>query len=168
MSEMTPQSQRIPPEGYAQRTIQVDGVAMTFTFYMGFASRVSYTPKGGAEIVVYEQEGVFHVPGGGGPLAQSTMWITGGPDELDVELEVNDGPRNPPEYRGPIESFQVTTRRGGGGGSNPRVRPVKGGNSVSSVQVQLRGESDSVRPHMPADGGTTDVKNDSATCPPHC
>ena len=169
MSEMTPQSQQAVPDGYAQRTIQVNGIDMTFTFYMGFASRVSYTPKGGSEILVYQQEGTFRVPGGGGPAAQSTMWITGGPDSLDVVLEINDGPRNPPEYKGTIEDFHVTTKKAGGGGQgNDKVRVLKGDKQVTKIDVQPRGSSGSVRPHMPEDGGTTGVTNHAATCPPVC
>jgi hypothetical protein len=168
MSEITPVPAHAVPDGYAQRTIQVQGVPMTFTFYKGFASRVSYTPQGGAEIPVYQQEGVFKVPGGGGPAASSKMWISGGPDALDVELEIDDSPRPAPNYDGPIESFDVTTRRGGGGASNPRVRPIKGQHHVTAVQVQLKRADASVRPHMPADGGTTTVVNTAQCCPPTC
>jgi len=168
MSEMTPQSQSAVPEGYIRKTIPVDGVDMSFTFYEGFASSVSYTPRGGRPIPVYQQEGVFHVPGGGAPASQCTMWITGGPDNLNVELEINDGPRTPPDYKGPIESFEVVTRPNGGGASNPRVRPIKGGNQVAAIHVQMKGESGGVRPHMPEGGGSTTVTNDSKTCPPIC
>jgi hypothetical protein len=168
MSEITPLSQRAVPDGYTQRTIQVNGVSMTFTFYMGFASRVSYTPQGAAEILVYQQAGTFHVPGGVGPAAESKMWITGGPDDLDVELEIDDTPRPAPNYNGPIESFDVTTKRGGGSATNPRVKPVKGQHHVTNIQVQLKGDTASVRTHMPTDGGTTTVVNTAQCCPPTC
>jgi hypothetical protein len=168
MSELTPLSQHTVPEGYAQRTVQVNGVDMTFIFYKGFASRVSYTPAGGTEILVYQQEGTFHVPGGGGPSAASKMWIAGGPDALDVELDVDDSPRPGPNYNGPIESFDVTTKKGGGSASTPRVKPVKGQHHVTNIHVQLKADRGSVRPHMPADGGTTTVVNTAQCCPPTC
>jgi hypothetical protein len=168
MSEITPLSQHPVPEGYAQSTIEVNGVPMTFTYYLGFASRVSYTPQGGTEIPVYQQKDTFHVPGGGGPAATCKLWITGGPDELDVELEIDDSPRPGPKFEGPIESFDVTTKRGGGAASNPRVRPIKGGHQVAAVRVQLRADGASVRPHMPESGGTTTVTNTPITCPPFC
>jgi hypothetical protein len=168
MSEITPVSPRPVPEGYAQRTIQVDGVDMTFIFYLGFASSVTYTPQGGTAIPVYQQSGTFHVPGGGGPAASCKMWIIGGPDALDVELEIDDSPRPAPNYQGPIESFDVTTRRRGGGASNPRVKPVHGGHHVTNIHVQLKGDAGSVRTHMPTDGGTTTTTNAATCCPPVC
>lgn len=168
MSDTAPLAQTAVPEGYAQRTITVDGQPMTFTFYMGFASRVTHTPSGGEEILVYQQEGVFRVPGGGAPQANSKMWITGGPDELDVELEIDDSPIGPPDYLGPIEGFNVVTKRNGGGGGQGRVRAAKGGNQVAGIRVRVRGESGGVFPHMPGDGGGTDVSNTPLTCPPHC
>jgi hypothetical protein len=169
MSDIAPLSQRNVPEGYTSRTIQVEGQDMTFTFYMGFASAVTYTPRGGATIPVYTQDGTFHVPGGVGPSADCKMWIVGGPDDLDVELEIDDSPRPAPSYRGPIESFQVVTNRhGGGGGTSPRVKAKRGGDKVHSINVQVRGEGGGVFPHMPESGGTTDVTNHAATCPPVC
>ena len=168
MSETTQSSLREVPEGYAQRTITVDGQPMTFTFYMGFASRVTHRPNGGSEIVVYEQEGVFHVPGGGSPEARTKMWISGGPDSLDVELEIDDGPMLPPSYRGPIQDFQVVTRKNGGGGQSARVRAVRGADKVASIHVTTRGGDGGVFPHMPGGGGSTDVTNAATTCPPTC
>lgn len=168
MSDITPVAQREVPEGYAQRTITVGGVPMTFTFYLGFASRVTHTPSGGEEILVYQQEGVFQVPGGGGPAESCKMWITGGPDDLDVELEIDDSPRVAPDFRGPIEGFNVVTRRNGGGGGQGRVRAQKGGNKVASIRIKVRGEGGGVFPHMPGDGGDTGVNNDAVTCPPTC
>jgi hypothetical protein len=170
MSQATSLSQSSVPEGYAQRTIQVEGRDLTFTFYMGFVSRLTHTPRGGKEVLVYQQEGVFKVPGGVAPEPRTKLWITGGPDELDVELEVNDGPIGPPDFQGPIQGFQVVTRRAGGEGasSNPRVRPGKGAAQVASIRVEERGRG-GVFPHMPpGDGGTTDVTNTAQTCPPHC
>jgi hypothetical protein len=168
MSDIAPLSQRNVPEGYATRTIQVSGVDMTFTFYMGFASAVTYTPKGGETIQVYTQEGTFHVPGGVGPSDNCKMWIVGGPDDLDVELEIDDSPRPAPDFKGPIERFDVVTKRNGGGGTSRRVKPKKGGDKVASISVQVRGEAGGVYPHMPDDGGTTGVSNLAVTCPPHC
>jgi hypothetical protein len=168
MSEITPVSQQSVPEGYGQTTINVSGSPMTFTYYLGFASRVSYTPQGGSEILVYQQSETFQVPGGGAPAAQCKLWIAGGPDALDVELEIDDTPRPAPQYQGPIESIEVTTRKSGGGGSNPRVRPIKGGNQVSQIHVQMKSDAAAVRPHMPTGGGTTTVTNEAKTCPPDC
>jgi hypothetical protein len=168
MSEITPLSQETTADGYQSTTIQVQGVPMTFTYYLGFASKVTHTPHGGSEILVYQQTETFHVPGGGGPAAACTLRIVGGPDDLDVTLAIDDSPRQGPKWEGPIQSFQVITKKSGGSGSNPRVRPVQGQNQVAAVHVQLKGDNASVRPHMPEGGGGTGVTNTPLTCPPNC
>lgn len=168
MSELAPLAPQNVPDGYAQRTVTVNGAAMTFTFYMGFVSRLTHTPEGGDEILVYQQEGVFRVPGGKAPDANSKLWITGGPDGLDVELEIEDGPLDSRTFQGPIQGFQVVTRRSGGNGQGQRVRALKGADQVASIRVQMRGQGGGVVPHMPGGGGSTDVTNTPITCPPNC
>ena len=51
------------PLAKAYCTITVEGKPLTFTFYLGFASRVTHTPRGGQEMLVYQQQEVFRVLG---------------------------------------------------------------------------------------------------------
>ncbi|CAA9298886.1 MAG: hypothetical protein AVDCRST_MAG68-233 [uncultured Gemmatimonadetes bacterium] len=160
------------PEGYVTRTIQVDGVSMSFTFYMGFASRVTYTPKNGDPILVYQQEGTYYVPNRQAPDAVSTLSIQGGPDGLDVEIEIDDQPLNPPNYRGPVGKIEVKTRKQvpepRGNGKHYKV--LRGANQVEAVNVvpQEQMESGGVYAYQSTDGGTTTATNHAATCPPTC
>jgi hypothetical protein len=158
-------------EGYASRTIDVDGVPMTFTFYMGFASRVTYTPKNGPAIVVYEQEGVFHVPGGVGPDPISKLTIQGGPDALDVELEIDDNPMLPPSYRGPVGKIDVKTKKrvADPKGNGKHYKVLKGAHQIEDVTVTPTDPTGGVFAHQTVEGGgTTSVDNKAATCPPNC
>ncbi|HEX8358533.1 MAG TPA: hypothetical protein VF613_00330 [Longimicrobium sp.] len=161
-----------PLEGYTTRTIEVDGVPMSFTFYMGFASRVTYTPKNGPAILVYEQEGVYRVPGGVGPNAVSTLTIQGGPDALDVEIEIDDQPMLPPTYRGPVGKIDVKTRKrvADPKGNGKHYKVLKGAHQVEDVAVTPTGEVESggVTAFQAADGGTTSATNNASTCPPAC
>ena len=171
MSDTTtaPSSQTAPADSdYETRTIQYAGHDYTFSFYKGFASRVTFTPAGAEPIEVYRQSGVFNCQHTGGPLANSTLSITGGPQQYDVEVEINDGPITPPDYRGPIDSIQLgLKRRGTPVQPKPRVRPIKGADQISRINVQERAtEQGGVHAFQGDD--RVDVENHAETCPPNC
>ena len=164
-----PSTQR---EGYTTRTVDVEGVPMTFTFYMGFASRVTYTPKNGEPILVYQQEGTYYVPNRQAPDAVSTLTIQGGPDGLDVEIEIDDKPIGPPNYRGPVGKIEVKTKKQvpTPKGNGKYYKVLKGANQVEAVNVvtQDQVESGGVQAYQAPDGGTTTATNTAHTCPPYC
>jgi hypothetical protein len=159
-------------EGYTTCTIDVEGVPMSFTFYMGFASRITYTPKNGQPILVYQQEGTYYVPDRQAPDAISTLAIQGGPDGLDVVIEIDDQPLAPPNYRGPIGKIEVKTKKKvptpRGNGKHYKV--LKGADQVEAVNIvpQDQVESGGVHAYQAADGGTTTATNTAQTCPPNC
>ncbi len=159
-------------EGYTTRTIDVDGVQMSFTFYMGFASRVTYTPKNGPAILVYQQEGVYRVPGNVPPNGVSFLTIQGGPDALDVEIEIDDQPLDPTSYSGPVGKIDVKTKKRvpDPKGNGKYYKVIRGADQVESVIVtpSLELESGGVTAFQATDGGTTSVDNKAATCPPNC
>lgn len=164
--------------GYKTVTAEHDGHTYTFTFYEGFVSELNLRPKGGTETLqVYKQQDCFHVPGGGAPDAQTTLTIQGGPDDLDIELDVDDAPNDNPKYTGPVAGFNVRTRKGGTPyqPTEQRVKPTRGANQVASITVRMNdgggaaGAAGSAR--MFDGGGSGDdvtVKNTAQTCPPFC
>lgn len=160
---------------YQETTIQVDGFPMTFRYYLGFASRITYTPKGGAPILVYQQEGVFQVPeneqGKREVLAQSKLHIKGGPDGLDVELEIDDAPITS-SNRGPVSKVQVVTKKlAKDPKHDKRVKVLKGGHQVQSVDVTMAvdmGKGGVIAYQQDPPGGTTTVNNTASCCPPDC
>lgn len=166
-----PPTQSAASEGpYATRTITYAGHDYTFSFYKGFASRVQYTPPGTDQpINVYQQQGVFDCQDTGGPLTDSTLSITGGPLNLDVELEINDGPLGK-DYLGPIEALEIGLKRRGSAINPPkRVKPLKGADQISRLVVRERGNGNGgVHAFQDDDGGTVVVTNKAATCPPAC
>jgi hypothetical protein len=154
---------------YATRTIHHAGFDYTFRFYMGFASRVTFTPAGGEPIEVYKQDGVFDCKDTDGPLAESTLTVRGGPLDWDVEVEIEDGPLGPPDYRGPIERIQLgLKRRGTPAQGKPRVKPLRGADQISRIQVQERMKVDGGVYAFQGDDGVLEVENDAKTCPPNC
>lgn len=159
-------------DGYTSRTILVDGVEMTFTFYMGFASKVTYTPQGGREQLVYQQEGVFKVPGGVLPDAVSTISIQGGPDGLDVEVEIDDAPISDRTGNGPVGKVDIRTKKNAKDPKpkDKRVKVLKGEDQVQAVDVTLTVDlgGGGVFAYQTDPGGTTTATNQAATCPPHC
>lgn len=173
MADLTMAPRKAPQsEGYTTRTIEVEGVPMLFTFYMGFASRVTYTPKNGEPILVYQQEGTYYVPNRQAPDAVSTLTIQGGLDGLDVEIEIDDQPIEPPNYRGPVGKIEVKTRKQvpepRGNGQHYKV--LRGANQIEAVNVVLQDqlERGGVHAYQAPDGGCTTVENKAATCPPNC
>jgi hypothetical protein len=167
---VTPPSQQSAPAGdYETRTIHHDGYDYTFSFYKGFASRVTYTPAGGDPIEVYQQEGVFNCRHTGGPVANSFLSISGGPDTFDIQVDIADGPLTPPDFRGPIEGFQLgLKRRGTPVQPKPRVKPVRGADQISRITVRERGAAGSGGVMAFQDGDSVDVENAAQTCPPTC
>ena len=169
-----PPAQSADSDGpYATRTITYGGYDYTFSFYKGFASRVQYTPAGTDQpIEVYRQNGTFNCQDTGGPVADSTLTITGGPLNLDVELEINDGPLSPPDFLGPIAGIQIgLKRRGSPVAPGNRVKPRKGGDQISRIVVRERGNGNGnggVHAFQDDDGGTVDVDNTASCCPPTC
>jgi hypothetical protein len=156
---------------YAVRTISYGGYDYTFTFYKGFASRVQYTPAGGSQpIDVYQQEGVFDCNDTGGPLPDSTFTIVGGPLNLDIQLDIDDGPLGK-DYLGPIAALEIGVKRRGSAVIPPkRVRPLKGADQISRIVVRERGNGNGggVHAFQDDDGGTVIVTNKAVTCPPTC
>lgn len=166
-----PMSARPSEDPYETRTIQHDGYDYTFRFYKGFASRVVFNAPDGTQIPVYTQSGVFNCQDTGGPLETSTLTVTGGPLELDVEVEILDSPIRPPEYRGPVADVQIGfKKRGTPVPPNPHVKPVRGADQISRINVKSRGNGGGGGVHaMQSDpGGSLDVKNAAQTCPPTC
>lgn len=164
-------SARPAEDPYQTSTIQHAGYEYTFRFYKGFASRVVFNAPDGTQIPVYQQSGVFDCHDTGGPLADTTFSITGGPLQLDIEVEISDGPLGPPDYRGPIEGIQIGMKKRGGAPvpSNPRVKPRRGADEISRITVRERGKaSGGVHALQDDDGGSVDVENTATTCPPDC
>lgn len=168
---VTPTAQTSAPAGdYATRTIHHDGYDYTFSFYKGFASRVTYTPAGGEPIEVYRQEGVFNCRHTGGPVANSVLSVTGGPDAFDVEVEIEDGPLTPPDFRGPIESIQLgLKRRGTPMPRKPRVKPIRGADQISRISVRERAKlAEGGVLAFQEERGVVEVDNTASCCPPTC
>lgn len=169
---VTPTAQNpAPASDYETRTISHAGYEYTFRFYKGFASNVTYTPAGGEPIEVYRQEGVFNCQHTGGPVANSTFSVRGGPHGLDVEVEIEDGPLTPPDYRGPIDSIQLgLKRRGTPIPPKQRVKPIRGADQISRLNVRERvkfGEG-GVMAFQDDDQGEVIVRNTAQCCPPTC
>jgi len=166
-----PVTSRPTEERYATRTISYAGHEYTFSVYKGFASLVEFTPPGTDQpIEVYRQNGVFNCQDTGGPLPNSTLTITGGPLELDVELAIDDTPAKPGEL-GPIDTIEVgLKRRGTPVTPAPRVRPIRGGDQVSRILVRERPQNGKggVKAFQTDGGGTVVVTNTATTCPPDC
>lgn len=164
----------VQEEPYQTSTITYAGHEYTFSFYKGFASEVTFTPPGAEPILVYRQSGVFNCQDTNGPLPVTTLSINGGPLKFDVELEIEDGPLLPPDYRGPIEAIQIGLKRAGGASAaaagHRRVKPCKGGDQIARIHVKERVKLDTggVFAFQDDDGGTVIVRNTAETCPPHC
>jgi len=157
---------------YQTCTIQHDGYTYTFRFYKGFASQVVFNAPDGTQIPVYQQSGIFMCQPAG-PDPDSTITIKGGPLELDIEVQINDGPIGPPDYLGPIERIQIGMKKRGTAVSPPqRVRPIRGADQISRINVKNRGNGGGggggVHAHQGDDGGSLDVTNTAQCCPPHC
>lgn len=156
---------------YATCTIQHDGYDYTFRFYKGFASRVVFNAPDGTQVPVYQQSGVFKCEPAG-PDPDSTISIKGGPLELDIEVEINDGPIGPPDYLGPIAGIQIGMKKRGTPVSPPqRVKPIRGADQISRINVKNRGNGGGgggVHAMQGDDGGNLDVTNTAQCCPPHC
>lgn len=165
---MTDAPARQNDDSYATCTIQHNGYAYTFRFYKGFASRVVFNAPDGTQIPVYQQSGIFKCAPTG-PDPESTISIKGGPLELDIEVQINDGPIGPPDYLGPIAGIQIgMKRRGTPVGPTARVRPLRGADQISRINVNDRGNGGGVHAHQGDDGGSVDVTNTAQCCPPHC
>lgn len=172
MSDVT--SPATDREGYITATAQHAGHTYRFTFYQGFVRRLALRPKGGGEVEVYLQKEKYYVPqppqGEKGPDPVSTIAVSGGPDDLDIELRVDDNPQDD-RYRGPIQSIEVQMQPRGtpGGDQDPSVRPIRGADQIRSIVVRKRSGPAYERAY---DGGTSGdtlvVDNDSDTCPPNC
>ncbi len=161
-----------PKPGYITRSHDFGGSTYSWTFYEGFAGKIWFNPPGnGDPVLVYQQEGTYHVPGGKDPDTQTTVTITGGPLGLEIELDVDDGPVDPVTKRGPIESFTVDFKRRSTPVPNPprRVKPVKGADQIEKITVKERAKASGggVFASQGSGGGTT-VENNGSTCPPFC
>lgn len=167
-----PEQSRASEGPYAVRTISYGGHDYTFSFYKGFASLVQYTPAGTDQpIEVYKQEGIFDCKDTGGPLSESTLTIVGGPLNLDVQLDIDDGPFGP-DFLGPIAGLEIGLKRRGSAVIPPkRVKPLKGGEQISRILVRERGNGNGnggVHAFQDDDGGTVRVENTASCCPPTC
>ena len=156
---------------YQTCTVRHDGYDYTFRFYKGFASRVVFNAPDGTQIPVYRQSGTFNCQDTGGPVARSTLAVTGGPLALDVEVEILDDPIGPPDYRGPISDLRIGfKRRGTPVTPNPHVKPIRGGDQISRISVTDRrhGGGGGVHALQSDPGGSVEVENTANTCPPIC
>ena len=159
---------------YETCTIQHAGSTYTFRFYKGFASRVVFNAPDGTQIPVYQQSGVFKCEPAG-PDPDSTISIKGGPLDLDIEVQISDGPIGPPDYVGPIAGIQIGMKKRGTPVSPPqRVTPIRGADQISRINVKNRGNGGGggggggVYAQQLDDGGWLDVTNTAQCCPPHC
>jgi hypothetical protein len=162
---------RAKEDPYETRTITHDGHDYTFRFYKGFASRVVFNAPDGTQIPVYQQSGTFDCQDTGGPLENSTLTVTGGPLALDVEVEILDSPIRPPEYRGPVADVQIGfKKRGTPVPPNPHVKPLRGADQISRINVKNRGNGGGggVQALQSDPGGSLDLENAAQTCPPTC
>lgn len=156
---------------YETCTIRHDGHDYTFRFYKGFASRVVFNAPDGTQIPVYQQSGIFNCQDTGGPLETSTLTVTGGPLGLDVEVEILDSPIRAPEYRGPVADVKIGfKKRGTPVPPNPHVKPLRGADQISRINVTDRGNGDrgGVQAFQVDGGGSVEVDNTANTCPPIC
>jgi hypothetical protein len=170
-------------EGYLTVAYPYQGTVYTFTFYEGFVGRILLRPQGGEQVVVYKQQGVYHVPQpASGELryadVHSTVKIKGGPAALDIELGVDDGPQE--QGRGPIKKIKLRGRkdknapkgqdRGSAGG--PAVRILRGEDQIASLDMELKTSPSVVRGGVEAFQASGDdevvVENNAETCPPDC
>ena len=149
-------------EGYRTVPFVFDGATYYFTFYEGFVSKIWFHPPAGSKAgdqLVFEQEGIFFVPGGKPPETRSTVTVTGGPLGLDIELDVDDGPIDPVTKKGPIERFTVDFKRKGPPFPPPggRVKPVKGSDQIEKLTVKERVKVGGVFGQQTGSGGGTTV-----------
>ncbi|HYJ78375.1 MAG TPA: hypothetical protein VEW03_02140 [Longimicrobiaceae bacterium] len=160
-------------DGYQTETIEHDGHRYTFRFYKGFARRVGFKPAGGDEIEVYDQKGVvFHVAQNGGsgkgPDARSTINITGGPHNYDIEVEIDDSPQHPEKLTGPVKRVELGLQPRGTpfGTHHPNAKAVRGHEHLARITVH----SDRGGVHAMQGGGGDEVTFDNTpiTCPPFC
>ncbi len=166
-----PAPARAIEDPYQTSTVQHNGYDYTFRFYKGFAKRVVFNAPDGAQIEVYKQSGTFNCQDTGGPLPQSTLSISGGPQNLDIEVEIEDGPIGPPDYLGPIERLGIGFKKAGTPvARSPRVKPVRGAGQISRISVRERGNvgKGGVHALQSDDDGSVDVENKAVTCPPTC
>ncbi len=163
-------SARPNEDPYATCTIQHDGYDYTFRFYKGFASRVVFNAPDGTQIPVYQQTGVFNCQNTGGPVPNTTFSVSGGPQGLNVEVEIMDGPIGPPDYLGALAGFQLGFKKGGAPVTpNPRVRPIRGADQISRINTNPRGNGNGGVHALQSDpDGSVDVTNTAQCCPPHC
>ena len=160
--------------GYETKTIEYDGHEYTFGFYKGFVSRVVFKPAGGKEIVVYNQNGeVYHVPQEKGqplrgPDARSTLSVSGGPHNYDIEVEVDDSPQHPEKFTGPVKRVDLGLQPPGRRyeASHPNANARRGHEHVSRITVH----TDRGGVHGMQGGGGDEVTfdNNSIVCPPFC
>jgi hypothetical protein len=175
MSNTTP----VTNTGYITVAYPYQGTVYNFTFYEGFVGRILLRPQGGAQEEVYKQQGVYHVPQPSsgevrGPDERSTVKIAGGPSNLDIELEVGNGPMV--DFKGPINKIRVRARRergaASGQGQGPSVRVLHGEEQVDSLSVEMkpgRGVSrGGVEAFQTSGGDEVTVENEAVTCPPAC
>lgn len=177
MGNATPTSLR---EGYLTVAYPYQGTVYSFTFYEGFVGRIVLRPQGGPPEVVYQQQGVYHIPQASsgevrGPDQVSTVTIAGGPSALDIELEVDNGPQDD-RFQGPIKQFRVRARRergaANGQGRGPSVRVFRGEDQVESLSVEMKSgrgvTRGGVEAYQTSDGDEVVVENEAVTCPPAC
>lgn len=161
-------------EGYRTITFEFRGSTYTYRFYEGFVGKIWFHPPAGQgpDVLVYQQEGIYFVPGGKPPATRTTVTVTGGPLALDIELDVDDGPVDPVTKKGPIESITVDFKRKGSPFPAPpgRVRAVKGADQIERLVVKERVKvgKGGVFGHQGGSGGGTSVENNAATCPFTC
>lgn len=180
MSDATSPESR---HGYITVPFPYQGTVYNFTFYEGFVGRIVLRPQGGPPVEVYKQEGVYHVPqpkSGEVRYADvnSTIKVTGGPSNLDVELAVDDGPQH--QGRGPINRIKLRARKEKGGPKGrdaaspegPSVKILRGEDQVEGLSMELkagRGASrGGVQAFQTSSGDDVDFENGAKTCPPHC
>jgi hypothetical protein len=163
-------------DGYTTTKWTSGGQDFTCVFYQGFVSSITYTPPGGTPQRVWTQEGIYMCPGGPtgpGPDTECTFTITVGANE-PIVLKVDDSPRPPPGYKGPVGGFAVGLQRPGPAPYVPtqaRVVPESGADQVASITVRENGsgvKSGGVFANEDPDEGTVGVENDPHTCPFTC
>ena len=180
MSDATSPASR---HGYITVPFPYQGTVYNFTFYEGFVGRIVLRPQGGPPVEVYKQEGVYHVPQPKsgemrGPDERSTITVKGGPSELDIALEIDNGPVV--DFKGPIKKVKLRARKEKGRDPaaahkhGPWVRVLHGEDQVEAIALEMkegRGVSrGGVQAFQTGGGGgdDIDIENDSKTCPPHC
>lgn len=169
--------------GYKSVHARYGNSEYTMTLYEGFVGSSSVRPNGVDAVQLYQQTGVYKVPGGKNPDPKSFVVLQGGPNNRNLRLDIDDTAESG-HQKGPVKRITVTFRDVPSttppSNNEPGLVQIIGSDKdVESIFVEVYSHAlEELSPQAAAGttgsgsgdtgGETWVVDNDAKTCPPHC